>query len=187
MRAKCRKYHAAHREDRNQKSREYAAANRERLIQKSKEWNAAHPERLREFVRKSQQRHPETGRVALQRRFARKRGLPHDFTVADWRRALNYFHGCCAVCGRPLRDLFGTHKAAQDHWIPLSAPDCPGTVATNIVPLCHGIGGCNNRKNATMPDEWLQQQYGKRKAAAIAKRVAEYFEWVENRQADSAA
>src|SRR5581483_2176482 len=56
---------------------------------------------------------------------ARKRSLPDTFTERDWQRALEYWDYKCAVCGRP-RGLW--HTLAADHWIPLTAPDCPGTV-----------------------------------------------------------
>ncbi len=112
---------------------------------------------------------------------ANKRGLPKGFTIEQWQYAINYFSGCCAMCGRQLNDLFGTHKAAMDHWIPIAyeGNDNPGTVAANIVPLCHGAGGCNNSKNATMPDVWLRQHYTEKQARQIEKRIEEYFEHVK--------
>jgi len=109
---------------------------------------------------------------------ARKRGLPDDFTVDQWQRCLDYFNHCCAVCGRQMKDLFGTHTVAMDHWIPLSSPDCPGTVAHNIVPLCHGEGGCNNSKGAKIPETWLKKRFGGRKAKAIVARIEAYFDWL---------
>src|SRR5260221_119478 len=71
----------------------------------------------------------------------RKRELPNVFTSQDWRNALEYWGHRCAVCERP-RGLW--HTLSQDHWIPLSSPDCPGTDPTNILPLCCGTDGCNN-------------------------------------------
>lgn len=172
LKKRAREYHAAHREERNLMSRRYRIAHLERIREREKEYYAANP---------------EVGKVKAQRRRARKRGLSHNFTVVDWQRALDYFNGCCAVCGRQLNDLFGTHTAAQDHWIPLTSPDCPGTIPTNIVPLCHGVGGCNNSKHAKPPEQWLVKRYGKRKAAAIIARVAAFFEWVEGQQEEVAA
>ena len=114
-------------------------------------------------------------RARAHTRAAHKLNLPSTLTNEQWQHALNYFKGCCAVCGRPLRDLFGTHFAAQDHWIPESSPNCPGYIATNIVPLCHGLDGCNNKKYNTMPDVWLEREYGKRKAKQIIARIEAYF------------
>jgi hypothetical protein len=120
----------------------------------------------------------ERGRISVRNRRARKRGLPNTFTIEQWEQALNYFDGCCAICGRQLNDMFGEFKAAADHWIPLSyqGDDNPGTVATNIIPLCQGLNGCNNRKNNTMPNEWLKREFGKRKAKKIMIRIQEYFD-----------
>lgn len=120
--------------------------------------------------------HPEKARIYKQARRARKRSLPSAFTVTNWRHCLDYFHYSCAVCGRQLRDLFGEHTAAADHWIPLNSPDCPGTIPTNIIPLCHGIGGCNSKKQDRDPVEFLETEFGKRKAKQILARIQAYFD-----------
>lgn len=119
--------------------------------------------------------------IAKQNYKARKRSLPNALTADQWQHALNYFNGCCAVCGRQLNDMFGEFTASADHWIPLSykGDDNPGTVATNIIPLCNGISGCNTSKNATMPRIWLEREFGKRKAKQIAARIQEYFDSIE--------
>ena len=76
-----------------------------------------------------------------------------------------------------MNDLFGEFTAAADHWIPLTyeGKDNPGTVATNVLPACHGVGGCNNKKHNAMPVEWLEKEYGKRKAHQILDRIEKYF------------
>lgn len=107
------------------------------------------------------------------RRKARKLSLPDSFSVADWRYALDYFNGCCAVCGRPP-GLW--HIMSMDHWIPLNNPDCPGTVPTNIVPLCHGDGGCNNSKKASDSEAWLVRKFGKKIAYTVLSRVNIFFD-----------
>jgi hypothetical protein len=121
----------------------------------------------------------ERGHASRKTRYNRRRAkflaLPDTFTVDDWIFALAYFHGCCAACGRQLNDLFGERTAAADHWIPLNAPDCPGTVPENIVPLCHGKDGCNNSKHAKHPIEWLIERFGKHKANQINQRIQEFF------------
>lgn len=117
--------------------------------------------------------------IHKQKRRSIKRGLPTKFTALDWQRAIEYFNGCCAVCGRPLRDLFGSHTESMDHWIPLSSPNCPGTIPENIVPLCHGLGGCNNSKRDKAASVWLTERFGKRGAREVLKRIETYFEWVK--------
>lgn len=121
----------------------------------------SHPERIKTIKRVNQQK-----------RESLKVNLPSTFTVADWQRCLEYWGNCCAICGRTQGFW---HTLAMDHWIPLSAIGCPGTVAGNMIPLCHGDGGCNNSKSNKMPIEWLTTRYGKRKANVLLKRITDYF------------
>lgn len=141
--------------------------------------------RQREVVRNGQRKYrrkyPDKIKVRAANRKARQHDLPEGLTADEWGFALQYFDNCCAVCGRPA-GLW--HTIAQDHWIPVSANNDanPGTVATNIVPLCHGYDGCNNSKHDKPADEWLIGAYGKRKAGQIMKRIEEYFTIVRERQ-----
>ncbi len=106
---------------------------------------------------------------------ARKRDLPNTFTSQDWHVALDYWNYRCAICERP-RGLW--HTLAADHWVPLTSPNCPGTLPTNIVPLCHGADGCNNSKGAKNPEVWLQKKLGKRRAGQKLAQIESYFDWV---------
>lgn len=160
-----RRYRRDNRERILEYDRKRAKLTREYHARNSRRWRLANPEALR--------RHHHLRR-------SRKRALYDKWTARDWGNALKYFNGCCAVCGRQLKDLFGTHTAAADHWIPLASPDCPGTIPTNIIPLCHGENGCNNRKSARNAREFLETEFGKRKASQILKRIGAYFEWVKN-------
>lgn len=107
------------------------------------------------------------------------RGMRSDFNEADWMRALNYFHWGCAVCGRQQGFW---HILAQDHWIPFSKGGHYSPL--NIVPLCHGEGGCNNKKSDRDALEWLTEVYGIQKARRIQKRIADYFQWVACQSSD---
>lgn len=117
-----------------------------------------------------------TARIRTLRAYdQRKQNLPRAFTVRDWERALEYWGHSCAICGRP-RGLW--HTLAQDHWVPLTHADCPGTVPTNILPLCHGEDGCNNSKGKKDPEEWLVAKLGRRRANRKLREITAYFEWV---------
>jgi uncharacterized Zn ribbon protein len=105
----------------------------------------------------------------------RKQNLPRTFSAQDWNRALDYWGDKCAICERP-RGLW--HTLAQDHWIPLTHPDCPGTVPTNILPLCHGEDGCNNSKGKKDPEAWLVAKLGRRRANRKLREIADYFNWI---------
>lgn len=168
--AQKKKYKDNHKAEIRVSSQDYYKRNKERIDQTNAEW---------------QRNHPEHRKAVHQRRKARQRNLPDTLTADEWQRALNHFGGCCAACGRPP-GLW--HVIALDHWEPLVSPTCPGTVAENIIPLCHsrkdGDMGCNNSKARTMPDVWLVERFGKRKARQIAKRVETYFKSIRDNNND---
>lgn len=178
-----RKFYWANREQEQAKSRAWLAENREW----KRQYDKAYSRRNRATIRARQRRWEDQNRerinasrrplrVIYQRaREAMIRDLPIKFTAQDWARALAHFGGGCAVCGRPP-GLF--HGLAKDHWIPISDPACPGTIPTNILPLCHGEGGCNNGKRNRDPGAWLIAKFGKAKASEIQARIAAYFEAV---------
>lgn len=114
----------------------------------------------------------------------RKRSLPNTITAEDRRRAMEYWHGCCAICGRPP-GLW--HTVVLDHWVPLSHPDCPGTLRTNMIPMCHGNDGCNNHKHAKAPDRWLRENFSKRRADRKLEEIQYFFRWMEDPATEQAA
>lgn len=152
---------------------------------KTQKWREDNPERTKASMQSWKETHLKNwrlrnierirfrGRIHTGHRRARILNLPNEFTTEDWQRALDYFGGCCAVCGRPP-GLW--HRLAMDHWIPITSPDCPGTIASNIIPLCHGDNGCNNSKNNHDPSKWLVKKVGKQKANQILKRIQDYFD-----------
>lgn len=122
---------------------------------------------------------PPAPRIVVPRAYnERKRNLPTAFTARDWENALEYWEHRCAICERP-RGLW--HTLAQDHWVPLTSPDCPGTVPTNILPLCHGTDGCNNSKGKKLPGPWLREKLGARRAGRKLREIQDYFAWAEVR------
>lgn len=141
-----------------------------------KDWTRRNREHIAKRTRIWGMNNRDKTRAMFQRRRARLLNLPCEFTGDDWLRALSYFKNRCAVCNRP-QGLW--HTLAQDHWIPIIDPNCPGTVPTNIVPLCHGIDGCNNSKSSSDARQWLITRYGKRKANHILRKIEEFFRWVE--------
>lgn len=153
----------------------YEKRNRDKKRKSSAIYRAKNKDKRSAYNRKWEHENRSKARAKTSRRRAIRKALPANFTDEHWQYALDYFHGCCAVCGRPLNDLFGEHTAAMDHWIPLSSPDCSGTIPENIVPLCHGVDGCNNSKSNKMPEDWLIQKFGKRKAREILSRIEAYF------------
>jgi hypothetical protein len=141
-----------------------------------KELARTHPEILRARRQRTKQNVGARGRLlkvlAQHRRESLKRQLPADFTLEHERFMHQYWGFTCAVCGNQQGLLW---TLSLDHWIPLSSPDCPGTVAWNILPLCNGQGGCNNRKHDKLPGVWLREAFSPRKARTIEKAIAAYF------------
>lgn len=170
------------RDEYNRKKREDRAANPEKYRKWQREWEAKNLQRRREQNRKGGQvyakSHSLERQVSIHHRRARKLGLPTTFTANEWRACLEYWHHTCAVCGRPAGFW---HTLAIEHWIPLSSTqeNNPGNVRSNIVPLCHGVNGCNNSKGTHDPADWLTRKFGKRKANQILKRIKAYFDQLE--------
>jgi len=150
----------------SENARRWAQANPEKHRENARRWAQANPEK----ARRRYQVNPEKVRENVRRRRSRKHSLPHTFTVETWEACLNYFHGCCAYCGAQ-RDFWS--PLHQDHYIPLTTPDCPGTIPTNIVPACRT---CNSSKKDANPLEWLTRKFGKRQAKVIAARIQAYFD-----------
>lgn len=152
-----------------------ACIRRSRDPEKRRKNKRGHYARHREIESKKRRlykrEHRTQATISTQRHRAAKRQLPATFTTLDWKRALEYFGGCCAYCGRPpgfWRTL------ARDHFIPQAKGG--GYTPENILPACHGDDGCNNTKSARDPVEWLNEKFGKRKAKQILKRIQDYFD-----------
>lgn len=168
-----RRQYQKHVEEMREYHRRYRREHKSGIREISRRYRLRHQQEARERIRVYRSNNPEVEKARMHRRLARKRNLPNTFTRSDWKHAVNYFGGCCAVCNRPV-GLW--HTLAADHWIPLSSPDCPGTIPTNIVPLCHGVDGCNNAKNDKPAAEWLTDTFGARKAKKILARIQTYFD-----------
>lgn len=151
--------------------RRYAENNRKKLAERSRRWHHKNSDKKKLYRKKKREQYLIYGH----NRRARIRSLPDTFTHSEWLICLEYFNYCCAVCGAQLRDLFGDVLPHQDHWIAVSNPECPGTVAENMVCLCND---CNFSKQAQLPDVWLKQKFGTRKANIILARIEAYFAWV---------
>lgn len=175
--ASDKKWRAENKERDAANHRAYYEANMDKIKARTKAWNNDNFERLRERRNATSkawgQANPERSRARASRYRTRKRGFQFDFSPDNWKFALDYFGGCCAVCGRPPGFW---HTLAQDHWIPITSPECPGTVAWNIVPLCHGTAGCNNSKINKPAAEWLYEKFGKRKGHAILRKIEAFLD-----------
>lgn len=173
-REEVRAYYMAHREETIVYLRAYYNEHREKHRAFARAYRAAHRDKIHAY--KSSPRRRLADRVYSHRRRARERSLPDTFTAADLKRAHEYWGGICPCCGKQVNDLFGDIQPHMDHWIPLTSPDCPGTVPTNMIPLCDK---CNSSKRDRDPKMWLIERFGKRRAAEILRRIDEYFDWIK--------
>ena len=160
-------YHENNKESQQNYQAEYYKSNAEKLCREAKIWHSNNPDKVREH---------------RQRRKTLERNLPCDFTTTQRQFMLKYWNHACAYCGNQEGLLW---RLADDHFIPLVSSDCPGTIATNMLPACHsatrGGGGCNSRKRSADPHVWLRRQFGDKQAAKIEKAITAYFVLVTHR------
>lgn len=163
---------ARYRKNHPEKIKAYADTNRENINRRRRERYANNPERELIINKAWYDSHPDFSRERMQRRRSRMANIPHTFAAEHRAFMLQYWHHACAICGNQEGFFW---QLAEDHWIPVTSPDCPGTIATNIVPLCHGKGGCNNAKGYSHPTTWLLGRFGPKKAKSIQQTIEAYF------------
>jgi len=164
---------------------------KERIRQNRKEYKRNNYDFVMNAIKISKARRPEYYKmlkVLISERYrSRKANLPDTLTKDEWLFALKYFENRCAVCGKSPQEYPDLYLAA-DHWIALSDPreDNPGTVATNIIPLCHTktkgtYGGCNNSKKHKDPKIWLKEKYSEEEVQIILDKIQKYFDIFRNK------
>jgi hypothetical protein len=136
-------------------------------------WRQKHIEVVRKRARLSSHKYRLLSRNKDRvQRLEREQGLCHSFSVSDWDYAVEYWRHACALCGAP--DGFWL-CLAQDHWIPVADPTCPGTVPWNILPLCHGRWGCNNGKGKKSGEQYVQERFKPKEAAKKLQAIEAFF------------
>lgn len=159
-------------------------ANPEKRNKQDQARRKANPEEFRARLRRWNKAHPESTRNRVLRRRARRRNLPDTFTLEQQRFCRQYWQHACAICGHEEGFEW---VLAFDHVVPLARQDCPGTVGTNMILMCHGKGPCNTAKNAKEIGTWLATRYSPQKAKAILQRIKAYFAIVREREIHKAS
>ena len=180
---KLREDHAFYYRENADKFREnharYYRDNAEKLHKYNAAYRIENPDKIREIQARYLRANPDKARAKDHRRRARKNNLLVQWTDADIHRMLEHWKNCCAVCGQGVEPNNVFYVLAHDHWIPLTSPECLGTVPWNMLPLCHSrIGnamGCNLSKSNKDPIEWLNSRYSPEQVRAILKRIDKYF------------
>jgi hypothetical protein len=153
-------------EKRRQYVRNWRARHPEYASESARRWHQNNLERAKEICRQWRAANPEKVLLLHQRRKARVKSLPFTLTKEEWVRTLTHWESCCAYCGEKLETV------TIDHYIPVSHPECPGTIATNCVPACLSCNASKNNKDAAA---WLTRQYGVDRALEIVSRIHAYF------------
>jgi len=179
------KFYADHREQRLAYQRAYAATHRAERTAYGRarrlKLKGVFPVALLVSLEKDPAKEHTRAQKRLQqsRRNARKRALPATFTMEQREFMRQYWGFACVYCGN--QDGF-VWMLADDHFIPLNSPNCPGTVAHNMLPVCHGKGGCNNSKRFSHPHVWLVARFGPQRSRRIEAAIAVYFAVVKQRE-----
>jgi hypothetical protein len=152
-----RKYHEQNRDKRNHYNRNYREANREHMVELSRNWRKQNSEQMsklnRHWREQNTERMAELNRnwriknhdralVLYQRRRARKKLLPDNFTSEQMATTLGFFRGCA---------LTDSAEIQWDHVIPLTTGR-GGTIFGNMIPLRADL---NLSKNASNIFEWF--------------------------------
>ncbi len=124
--------------DRNRAWRElHLESERARVRKVAQAWRKKNPKYDSEYAKS----HPEKCREKSRKRRAIKAGAGGGFTTQEF-KALGTR---CLCCGRSEKELSAIGlRLVPDHVIALSRGG--SNDISNIQPLCHGLGGCNNRK-----------------------------------------
>lgn len=192
MTARNRQWHARNKEKRRQSHRRWYLKNAEHSKAKRKQWYRnnknyvrnydrqrylANPDHMRFQSRRWKANNPEKTILQEHLRLAREQGLPNDLTPNEWRYAKAYWDGKCAYCDEPFDN--GLRKLTLDHYIPLANSSCPGTVATNCIPVCLS---CNTSKGPKDVRDWLRDSFNEERTTEIIAHIQRYFDSL--RQAD---
>jgi 5-methylcytosine-specific restriction endonuclease McrA len=146
---KAKKYREANKEKKKKYLAEYQEANKEKLAEKAKKYREANKEKIAEKNRKYNQteRGKTVRRLLEHKRRTLKTSLSFKLSKADIEHMFDYFDNSCANCG-------SNNNLALDHFIALTDPSCPGTVAWNIIPLCRS---CNSKKYNKKPEFFFEE------------------------------
>ncbi|MDM5229356.1 hypothetical protein QUF73_24910 [Cytobacillus sp. NJ13] len=123
-------YYTENKEKIQEYHKQYYLENVETYRERNSQWIKENKKRFRELTRKSgnkwRKNNPEKVNTLNQKRKAKQKALPHDWTQKEREETLQYFGGCCLTGA--------TESIHFDHVIPL-ATGHGGTVFENMVPL----------------------------------------------------
>ena len=114
-------------------------------------WQQANPDLVNANHREWMKLHPETRRANQAARRARQVGNGGEYSLKEWSKLKKQYGNACLCCHKNESELKTLGRVLiPDHVVPLvkGGTNCIG----NIQPLCHGRGGCNNKKGTKTTD-----------------------------------
>jgi len=138
-----------------EKSNAWAKAHPEeaaiRAAANTKKWAAANPEKARQRLRSWRAKNPTKVKAQKHRRRAGLQGNGGSWTPAEWETLKRQLGYRCVGCWKTEAELTALgRKLVPDHIVPIVKDGL--NHITNIQPLCHGRGGCNNKKSKKYQD-----------------------------------
>lgn len=153
------------------KRKNFYIKNKEKIDNRNNKWVENNKEKSKLIKQRWSKSHLKYGRLASQKRNARKKHLPDTLTLEQMEYLYKYFDNKCLVCG-------SITKLTLDHWVPLTNENCFGTVVVNIVLLCKS---CNSSKCNSLPTRWLMQKFKNGYFTFhIFVKVFNYFKKIQN-------
>ncbi len=128
------------------RKRIWRLANPDKHRERAIAWTKANPDKVRQRHRRWAKAHPESSQQGCHRRRARKLGNGGTFTAAEWQTLKRQYGFRCVGCWKLEADVKTLGRTlVPDHIVPLIKGGL--NHITNLQPLCHGTGGCNNSKS----------------------------------------
>ena len=146
-----KEWYALNSEKVKEASREWVKLNPERAKAIHDDWAKNNPEKVLESRREWAKNNSEKLKAKSSRRRALKANNGGSHTAEEWLSLKEYYGNKCLCCLRGEAELTAVGLIiAADH---VKAIAEGGTDdISNIQPLCHGKGGCNNRKHTKSTD-----------------------------------
>ena len=170
------KYNEEHSEERLEHGKKYRNENKEKEIERHKKYREEYPDKSKGSSKKYREENPDKARessknyrknnrgrcnIITQTYRARKKLLPHTFTIEEWEATKKYFNQECCYCGRKL-------PLQMEHFISVNKGG--SYTKENIIPSC---GRCNFSKQDADFDIWYkkQKQYSKEREIKIIEYI----------------
>lgn len=148
--AENKRYREENREALAEKRRQRGEESKERAREYARKWSRENEERVREYRKTYLQENKEKYRERNRARSARKRSLPSEkYAEEDMTRT---YGRVCYLCAElvDLETETPGEKKNVEHLIPISHPDCPGDILSNVR---WSHAKCNFSKGKRTPEE----------------------------------